>query len=397
MKIIEKLKDLFQKHKHSLTEISFIAGIFLVWRITLQFYAFIVRHRFSLLEDPGYGIGKNPMDISPWIRWDSVYYLFIANNGYNYDQNARSVTAFFPLYPMIINFFSNLFNIESSTAAVIISSFFCLLTCVYIYKLAKLNTFDDTIAKRVVLYLLIFPTAIFLITVYNESLFIFLAVASFYYAQKQKWFLSGIFGFFASLTRIQGVILFVALLIEYLDQRKFDFRKIKPDILSLLFIPAGIGSFMIYLHIKFGNALLFLSEQQKWGRSTMPKIQNYIEMFYGHFKTLFSPLVSDNTNFGKNFDSDVQIIVFLIFIILSIIIFFKLRKSYGIYMLLGLLIPAYTCNLTSIQRYVLLLFPFFIFLGILGKNKFFNYSVIIISTLFFSFYTILFINWYWAG
>jgi len=48
---------------------------------------------------------------------------------------------------------------------------------------------------------------------------------SFYFARTQKWWLAGIFGFFASLTRLVGIILFPVLVFEYLIQQKFDFKK----------------------------------------------------------------------------------------------------------------------------------------------------------------------------
>jgi Gpi18-like mannosyltransferase len=53
-----------------------------------------------------------------------------------------------------------------------------------------------------IIFLLIFPTAFFLNAVYTESLFLFLSLATFYYALKKNFFSAGIFGFFASLTRL---------------------------------------------------------------------------------------------------------------------------------------------------------------------------------------------------
>lgn len=385
------------KNKTTLKEFFSILGLFLIWRIIVQIIAFLSRNRFSLNSDTGYG------NIESWeapitnffkyfIRWDSGFYLQIAENGYYLDQvNNLSNTPFFPLYPLLINTLGILFgNLYAGLLISFISTFFA---CFYLYKLAKTHL-KDCAAFRSVFYFLIFPTAIFLSAIYTESLFMALSIASFYYARRKKWMFSGIFGFFAALTRPQGVLLFPVLLFEYLEQRKFNLKKIRPNISWTLFVPSGLFIYMYYLKIKFGNLFLFISAQNSWGRDTSFSIKSVYDTFSNYFYDLFYP---GSESFTHYLVKDLDLFFFLAFLVLSIIIFVKFRMSYGFYMILSLIIPLMTSSLMSINRFVLLLFPTYIYLAKISKNQVVQYSIILLFSSLFVIYTVLFTNWYWAG
>lgn len=378
-------------------EILSILGLFFIWRIILQIIAFLSHNRFNLNPDTGYG------NIVSWeapvtnffkyfIRWDSGYYIDIAKTGYFFDQaNNISNTAFFPLYPLLMNLLGNLFgNYYAGLIISLISTFFA---CFYLYKLAKTHL-EKRPALRSVFYLLIFPTAIFLSAIYTESLFMFLSIASFYYARSKKWWAVGMFGFLASLTRPQGIILFPVLIFEYLEQRKFNFKKIKLNALWTLLIPSGLFVYMYYLKLKFDSLFLFITAQSSWDRSTNFSIQALYDTFSSYFYDLFFP---GSESFTYYLVRDLDLFFFFAFFILSIIVFIKFRMSYGLYMILSLMIPLMTSSLMSINRFVLLLFPTYIFLAKVSKNQVVQYGIIILSSSLFVLYTILFANWYWAG
>ncbi len=93
--------------------------------------------------------------------------------------------------------------------------------------------FDRATAARAVLYLLVFPTTLFLSAVYAESLFLALTVAAFYHARRGQWWIAGALGGLAALARPHGVLLALPLAVEYLAQRDFDLRAIRGNILAL--------------------------------------------------------------------------------------------------------------------------------------------------------------------
>ncbi|PKL72190.1 hypothetical protein CVV26_02670 [Candidatus Kuenenbacteria bacterium HGW-Kuenenbacteria-1] len=261
----------------------------------------------------------------------------------------------------------------------ILSIIFLFLSLLYFFKLIK--KFHPEIDPYLLIFLLIiFPNAFFLNAIYAESLFLFLSLASFYYALKKQFILAGIFGFFASLTRPTGIFLFVPLMWEYLKNYNFNLiRSLNLKILSIFFIPIGALSFFLYHYFKFGDFFLFFKVSSWWGRS--------FELNKEHFLFFSNPAI-------VNFCLDIS---FVIFILISIyFIFKKLRISYGLYALTTLAVALSTGTFMSIERFILVLFPIYI-LGASIKNQYLQQAWILISILFLAMNITLFVNNYWAG
>jgi hypothetical protein len=147
-----------------------------------------------------------------WHHWDTGNFLVVAVHGYT----AAHQTAFFPLYPIferIVMFVTG----NPFTAGLIISDVAGLVMLVVLYRLVE-EDFDAERAYRTVLYLSVFPTAFFLAAAYNESLFICFALFSFYYMRHGNWWLAGLFGFLATLTRSSGLFLVAPFCYEYVRQ-----------------------------------------------------------------------------------------------------------------------------------------------------------------------------------
>src|SRR5207237_9491846 len=91
--------------------------------------------------------------------------------------------------------------------------------------------FDRRTAARVVLYVCIVPTTLFLSAGYSDSLFLGLAVSAFYYARAGRWIIVGILAAAAALCRPPGVLLVAPLAFEYLSQKEFQWQQVKADCL----------------------------------------------------------------------------------------------------------------------------------------------------------------------
>lgn len=227
--------------------------IFLIWILAVNIFAILALNRFNLKGDTAY-IWINPNDFSQnqsWnlvnlhARWDSLWYLDIAQNGYSYKSIGElSNVAFLPLYPALIRLASFPLLGNFMLSGWVLSMVFLLLTVIYLFKLAR--EFHTEINPQLpIIFLLIFPAAFFLNAVYTESLFLFLSVATFYYALKKNFVVAGIFGFFAALTRITGVLLFIPLLWEFL--RNYGYRRIfSLKFLSIFLVPAATVSFFCF-------------------------------------------------------------------------------------------------------------------------------------------------------
>lgn len=284
---------------------------------------------------------------------------------------------------MLVKIFSSIFG-KAELIGFIISNLALLFAAIYLYKLITLDFKDSKIASKAVFYMLIFPLSFFFSIFYTEGLFLFLVISSFYYARKKQWLTASILGFFLSLTRSLGVLIFIPFLVEYFDINfksfKIDFQKIKKDIFYLLLIPTGLFAYMLYLYIKFNDAFVFSHVQSVWNRrfTSIFTTLNTVK-YYGSF-------------YGIIFIGSVIFALALIFYL----IYLKVRISYIIYSLLFLFCYLSTGLLESIPRYISVLFPIYLGMSLLAnKNRFLDYSFTLFSVALLTLFTILFVNGYW--
>jgi len=200
--------------------IRFVLIIFVLWQVFIGgLILFSDKYIPSSLQHV-YTEKKVVNPIALWNRanFDGIHSLDTAKKGYGIYQQA-----FFPLYPRLISRLTPLFDGRDLVAGFTISFVSLFLALIVFYKLLKLD-YKEKIARRTIIFLLLFPTAFFFSMIYAESLFFFFIIVSFYLARTKKWWLAGIFGALASATRLAGVFLFPALLVEWWQQNKTEQR-----------------------------------------------------------------------------------------------------------------------------------------------------------------------------
>lgn len=302
-------------------------------------------------------------------RWDSGWYLQIVRDGYD----TRSA-AFFPLYPLLIHLCARL-GVDPVMAGIAISNLALWGLLAVFFLLAGMDT-DMSSAQRATWYLALFPTAFYLSAIYTESLYLFLVLLAFYFARRSWWLPAGAAGMLASATRNMGIFLSLALLLEYLTARS---GKIKKDICFLGLIPLGAILFMAYLKIRLGDPLAFLHAQQHWDRHfDWPWITFKQTMIYiGHNYNFFHNLLDLSFTFYG-------VALFL----LSLFKGWRLRPSYGFFVLTGLLVPLLSPAthepLFSMPRFVMVLFPLYLILARLttGEREY-NFVLALLAPLYF--------------
>lgn len=361
-----------------------IIFIFTIWWIAINGFAFLSFTRFSnfnssvvsrqnpclmALSDPFYkSIRESDFFIRMHVKEQSWQHLAIVEHGYkNISVESRCTDlVHFPLYPLLIRYLGNIFSIDYMVMGLLISNISIFLSVLIFYKLARFDQKEE-VAERSVFYLLIFPTAFYFTMLYTESLFLLLSLLVFYFALKRKWLLVGIIGFFASLTRITGIFLFLPLIIEYFHQEK----KLKPSISFLTLIPAGLASFLTFHHFLTNDFFAFLKAQQNWNR-------NFFD--FGH---VFDSLTSPRPHVVVT--SYLELIVIVVVLIACISGFKRLRTSYFIYLLLSILIPVSSGILEGIPRYMSVVFPLFLLFTKLGDKPYFDRLYTLASILLLAF------------
>ena len=352
--------------------ISDIIWLFVVTRLLLVLVTYIGFILFPVLP---HVYPVSPVDITAlltsWNHWDAANYTRIAQFGYQtiYD------TAFFPLFPLLIKGIAFLFGNNGYIVIGMLLSNLALLGALFVlYQIAS-DILGEQVGRRTLLYLCIFPTAFFFFAAYNESLFLFLTVSSFLAMRRQKWWLAGILGLFAALTRSAGLLLVIPFLYELWITRdnlttsdqnvSTKFLSMMLRILPLFLIPLGTLLYCFYCWKLFHNPLAFAAVQSHWDRHmTWPWV--------GIWTTLRELLLIQP--FGSFFEVHLllDLAATISFIVLAILGWRKLRMSYNIWIVLllffMLISPAIAQHdvLVSNQRFVLEMFPAFITLAALG-------------------------------
>jgi len=372
-----------------------VANTFIITRIAILVVAEIASIVVGQRPGVHYAASTNAA-LAVWGRWDAEHYIKIATDGYSGTE-----MAFFPLYPLLIRTVGSLTGNHLVAGLLIsnIASFFGLL---FFYKLVE-HQYDRAVAHRATFYISIFPTAVFFSAVYSESLFLALTVASFYYIRERKWIMAGIVGYFAALTRVEGVLLAVPFLIEWLivvftsgesprvslrNTFKWPVTGVLRPLAGLALVPLGLLSYMGYLWVLRGDPLYFSHVQAHWGRH----LAYPWESVYHSWK-----IVTQSHLPQAVANSALEVAFTALMVAILIAGFWRLRPSYSVYMALSILIPMSTSSLMSMPRFALVLFPMFVMLALWGARPSVNNAIVAFSLPILGLYTVLFADWYWVA
>jgi Gpi18-like mannosyltransferase len=331
-----------------------------------------------------------------WKRWDAFHFISIASQGY---ARTPTETAYFPLYPLLARM-GAFFTHSVFSSGLLISNISGLVMLVVLYRLVE-EDFGKERATRTILYLSIFPGAFFFSAMYSESLFLTLIISGFYNIRRGSWWIAGLCGFLACLTRSTGILFVLPFLYEYLQQHHFKLRAIRFNILAIGLIPAGIITFAIYCYLQFHNPLLFLQAQAHWGRFLRPPWYG-IE---GAILSLFNSKAIFSFLFLRNMLDLIPVFFVLTILVLSFLgpwRFSRLQWSYGIFAIAVFLFSVsfpmdhFTIPLAATTRYLLAIFPAFIIIAAIGKNRSFNLLYISISGALLFFFLTQFLTGYWV-
>jgi len=360
--------------------------IFIIWRFLLFLPLWIgkdipFRRGYEYVQIFTSTLKYQPVDhplLYPWANFDGVHYLDIAGNGYK--DNGR----FFPLYPILIRTVATIFGTgkafgpQQFFSSLLISNLTFLLALIFLFKLIKLDYKEKTVFWTVI-FLMFFPTSFFFITAYTESLFLLLSVLSFYFARKNKWFLASISAMLLSVTRPVGLLIIPSLIYEFIRQKKY-LKVVESGVFIfgfLFFIPSGLISFSYFCYLKWHDPLYFFHAQAflQNGR-TVANFVFPLQTVYRYFKIL-------TTVARSQFEWYIALLELVGFAFASFGLFIawgkKVRGSYLLFSALCFLVPIISGTFSGLPRYVLVLFPVFIGLGLYVKNSFLKISYIIVG------------------
>lgn len=297
---------------------------FLYWRF-LIFIPIIIAPYFFKLQSNFLGGGMEKYLSNPylwsWANFDGEHYLSIAKIGYSNGEQA-----FFPFYPILIKYLGN--NVWSG---ILISNIAFLLALFGLYKLIKLD-YSEKIAIGAIGLMLVFPSSFYFGAVYTESLFLMLVVWTFYLFRTKKYIFGFIAGSLSSLTRVIGLI------------------------------PVGVLGYMGYSKYKWDDYLAFFHAAKNFGEQRSDHLIILPQVFYRYFVKIIPNLTW--SYFPVVFTTLLELIIGITFLYLLVVSFKKIRIEYWLFLLFGYLTPTFSGSFSSLPRYVIVLFPAFIFMAV---------------------------------
>lgn len=326
-------------------------------------------------------------------RWDTGFYVSIAEEGYKYEGVPLPSVAFFPLLPLIMRAVMSL-RVDAIVAGVFITNTALLVATMLFYRLVSLE-WGTEVADRAIWYFLIFPTSFFGSAIYSEALFLLCAIGSLYSARRGYWEIAGILGFFAALSRLLGILVAPLLLVEWFLQYQKPLIS-KPKLWALLapgLVPFGTIAYMAYLWRAFGDPLAFTHASAAWGRMAsspwimLQELLSRPEMGWG--KALAGGFI--------HLDNWMDFLFVVSFLFMGFVLFLQKRWSEGLFVTLGALIPLFSGLLMSQRRYMWVLFPAFILLARWGDRPWVDRFLTVIFLVGLSLFTALFANGYWVA
>ena len=332
------------------------------------------------LHELGYGI-----DV--WARWDSDWYLLIAQEGYS--DSPSSTPAFFPLYPGLVAALGRLLAGHYVLAGVLLSLAACAVAFVLLHRLA-LDLLGADGARRAVLYLAVFPTALFLGAVYSESLYLALALGSFLLAERGRFLGAGVVAGLALLTRPVGIALLPALAI--LAWRSSDRRR------ALLGVAAAVPLASVYpvlLGLWIGEPFAPLRAQEGIWERTL----SWAGPFGGLWKGVAALADADP---ARTLTLNVQQLAFtVLFVGLAVLAWRRFGAPYGLFALVSLAIPlsfpAERFPLLSMSRFGLVVFPLVLALAALGARRRLHEAIVAVSALLLGVAVVQWALWQWVA
>jgi hypothetical protein len=308
-------------------------------------------------------------------RWDAKAYVDIAHDGYG---AVPANNAYFPLYPFLMRLLATLFGGSSDAyliAGVLISNIALLVALAY---LASLVTIDHDVAAgtRAALYLLVFPTSVFLAVVYPESLLLALSIGAVYHARRGQWLPAAILGALAALTRpFIGAAVALPLAIE-------AYRRSGVRAALAAAAPAAVAlvGWLVVLWRITGDPKAILTAEANWGVG--PSVP------FEAFTDLFDPKVYGFPYFVLGFTLLIGALVLLSWRFL--------RPSLAAYATVVFLISVATGSLTSSPRYYLSIFPAFIVLALVAR-AWLGRAYVVLGAAIGVIFTAMYALWFWVA
>lgn len=301
-----------------------------------------------------------------WERWDACWYARIATEGYTPDGS----TAFFPLFPAL----ERIVAVAGPHVVVAGMLVNVVATVLALWGLHRLVTEDhgETIARRTMLLLAIFPSALFLLAPFSEAVFLALGIWTIERARRGSWGTVAVLATLLGLSRPVGGLIFLPL--AWLAWRRIRAAGSASDLLwPLIAVAAAPVSGILYLvyTVRVVGRSVFESQAQWSGSAFHPPWD----------------MVGATLDFVRRTGDPLQVLQLgMLFVFAGLFVVgirrlpleLTLYSAPLLYLAWARILPT---PLTSTARQLLVIFPAFVVLSLLLDDRRARWSYAILSLL----------------
>lgn len=360
-KALLSLTNFYKKYKFQILlviglRIAFSLWLALIWIVIDKFIPTsegVLWETYYNLERSSSILGRAFIDV--WLRWDAVHYMNIAEFGYK--GVGVSDTVFFPLYPYLVGYISKITTLNVTLIGIIVSSIATIFTSIFLFDLVIDLFHDHELALLSSIILLFYPFAFFFHAPYTDALFLSLSIGSILMMNKKKPIAAGMFAFLAGLTRAQGILLILPMMIYYFQDhwKEKTFLNWR-EFFSLFMSPLGFGIYSFWRK-QSGMLSLLSSYQNHSGTIFRFPIENILFAFQEFIQ---SPTILEF--------SEILSVIFFLTIIIWMLFHPTFQKHFpimiytvAVWLLITSKTVVFASPLQSANRYVLHIF--FVFVG----------------------------------
>lgn len=311
--------------------------------------------------------------VAPAARWDSVWFLDIAQDGYG---GSGDRAAFFPLYPALVKALGWVCG-SPLLAAIALSMAAFVAGLAALHRLAVIEVGPEA-ARWSVSALALFPGSLWFSAAYSESLFLMVSVGAVLAARTRRWALAGVLGALGAATRSAGLLLVVPLALLWWDAHRASRDQVRwPSLAWVGLVPLGLAAYVGYLAATGEPADAPFSAQDTWHRTmkgpwtgvadgATAAWDGVRQLVHGPPPPLyFDRAAGDAMAIGRH-----NVLLFACLVLAVPALIGALRRlplAHGAYALCALLLPlSYPVApqpLMSLPRFEAVLYPLFLWLG----------------------------------
>jgi Mannosyltransferase (PIG-V) len=357
-------------------------------------------------DDPAvtHPFGDWPLDdlldlvFSAFARWDAVYYLTIAHDGYG-GSEGEVRSGFFPLYPLLVHVASAL---GASRGLVLIAAYGVSLAAFLgaLYLLHRLVSLElgERYAKPTLLLLAFFPGALFFGIPYSEGVFLLVTVGAVYAARTGHWATAGALAALASAARIPGLAVLVPLAWIYWDAHG---RRLGLDAAWLALAPLGLLLYSLHLGAVLDDPLAWFSVQNEGqDRDVALPFAAIVE----GARAAGAGAIDLAEGVDDTFPASQNIVDFGFLAAILVALVGALRRlpgPYAAYAVAALALPLSTPfpsePLVSVQRYAATVFPLFMWLALVCEERGWTSRAVAVFAVLLGASAAQFATWQWVG